>query len=83
MIEKILSKLTVPAFLVVSTSIGFFGLISMLYKWPISGDSKDILQVMLGTVGAGWLLTMNYYFSSSSGSAKKTDALIKKGDSTQ
>jgi hypothetical protein len=68
-------KVNPPHFFVVATTLGFFGLIAMLYIWPIQGDSKDILQILLGTVAAKWGDQVAYYFNSSAGSARKTDML--------
>lgn len=64
-----------PSFLIVATTLGFFGLIAMLYVWPIAEGSKDIIQVMIGTVGAKWGDQVAYHFNSSAGSARKTEMM--------
>ena len=69
-----------PAFLLVATTLGLFGMIAMLYIWPIQNESKDILQVLLGTVAAKWGDMAAYHYNSSAGSARKTD-LLKPRDS--
>lgn len=68
----------VPRFLVVTTTLGFFTLIVLLYFKAFPAESKDILNVMLGVVGSAWTGIVGYYFGSSQGSARKTDMLNKK-----
>lgn len=70
--------LDIPKFLVISTTFGFFGLLALLFFVPFPPESKEILNITLGSVGTAWLGIVNYNFGSSSGSAKKTDAMLKK-----
>lgn len=72
---KELIKLNPQAFLVVTTTLGFFTLVIMLYFKAFPPESKDILNVMLGVVGAAWSGIVGYFFGSSQGSARKTDLL--------
>lgn len=76
-------KVNPPHFLIVATTLAFFGLIAMIYVWPIQGASKDILQPLLGFVGAKWGDMVAYHFNSSAGSAKKTDSMIKAAETTK
>lgn len=62
-------------FLTIATTLGFFGLVAMLYALPVPDKSKDLLEITLGVVGAKWGDLVGYYFGSSSGSAKKTELL--------
>lgn len=60
----------VPGVLAVSLTIGFFGLLGwMMYQAPPAG-SRDILNVMLGSLGTGWVTMLAYYFGSSASSDK-------------
>lgn len=72
---RMISFITPQWFLIVSTTMGFFSLIELLYFRPVHSDSKDILQIMLGTVAGAWMMVIGYYFGSSSGSAKKTEIM--------
>lgn len=68
-------KLNPPAFLVVSTTFGFFALLVLLFARELPEGTKDILQVMLGGVLGQWTTIISYFFGSSSGSARKSDML--------
>ena len=65
-------------FLVISTTLGFFGLLGLLFFKAFPPESKEILNITLGSVGTAWLGIVSYHFASSAGSAKKTDALLAK-----
>lgn len=71
-------SLDIPKFLVVSTTIGFFGLLALLFFVPFPPESKEILNITLGSVGTAWLGMCNFNFGSSSGSRDKTALLMKK-----
>lgn len=68
-------KLNPSAFLVISTTLGFFALLALLFVKELPEGTKDILQVMLGGVLGQWATIISYFFGSSSGSARKTDML--------
>ena len=70
-------SLNLPAFLAVTTTFGFFGLLALLFFKAFPPESKEILNIVLGAVGAAWSGIINYHFGSSSGSAKKTELLNK------
>ncbi|MBA4357964.1 MAG: hypothetical protein C0405_09600 [Desulfovibrio sp.] len=65
----------VPAVLAVSVTVGFFGLLGWLMKESPPAGSKDILNIMLGALGAAWGSIVAYYFGSSAGSAKMRETL--------
>lgn len=66
-----------PAVLSVTITIGFFGLLFYLLKWAPPAESRDILNIMLGSLGTAWIGAMQFYFGSTSGSARK-DMLLHK-----
>src|SRR5688572_3659031 len=74
---KDLLKLNPPAFLVVSTTAGFFALVTLLFFRDIPEGTQDILYVLLGGVAGQWASIIQYHFGSSSGSAHKTTILDK------
>ncbi len=67
----------IPGILAISLTVGFFGLLGwMMYQAPPPA-SRDILTVMLGSLGTGWITMLAYYFGSSAGSSEKTTAMAK------
>ena len=60
-------------------TIGFFGLlVLMCFKAPPS-ESKDLLNIMLGALGAAWTTAMAFFFGSSQGSDKLKNILSAGG----
>jgi len=72
-----------PAVLTLVTTIGFFTILGWLIALGIPDTGRDAILVMLGTLGTAWTSCVAYWVGSSSGSARKTDALerIAKGES--
>ncbi len=54
---------------------GFFGLLGLGIFHAVPEGSRDIVNIMIGSLGTAWIGAMAYYFGSSSGSAAK-QALI-------
>lgn len=74
--REIAVKDWVPGVLALFLTLGFFGLLGwMMYKAPPEG-SRDILNIMLGSLGTGWVTMLAYYFGSSAGSASKDKLLL-------
>lgn len=66
----------VPGVLALVLTVGFFGLLGwMMHQAPPEG-SRDILNIMLGSLGTGWVTMLAYYFGSSAGSASKDRLLM-------
>lgn len=64
-----------PKILAYTITIGFFSILLFMLFRDVPAASRDILNVMLGTFGAGWSGVVAYYFGSSAGSAEKTKLL--------
>lgn len=75
MLTALTSRCSLAAFLCVSTTVGFFSLLVIVFLVPMPEQSRDILQVMLGVVGTQWASIVGYFYGSSAGSARKTDML--------
>lgn len=54
---------------------GFFGVLAFLMLSKVPAESRDILNIMLGSLGTAWVAAVTYYFGSSAGSAEKTTLL--------
>lgn len=65
---------TLP-FLAISVTLGFFGVLAFMLVREVPISSKDVLNIMLGSLGTAWIQVMAYFFGSSSGSARK-DAIL-------
>lgn len=66
-----------PTLLSIGITIGFFGILTfMLFNSPPAA-SRDILNIMLGSLGTAWVSVVAYYFGSSKGSDKATELLSK------
>jgi hypothetical protein len=64
-----------PRALAIGVTAGFFGLLLFMCLRQVPAASKDILNIMIGSLGAAWVTIVSYYFGSSSESSKKTDLL--------
>ena len=66
-----------PPILAGAVTIGFFGIMVMMFFNQIDSSNPAILM-MLGSLGTAWTGIIAYYFGSSAGSQAKTDLLSKK-----
>lgn len=57
---------------------GFFGVLGVITFADMPENSKTIVNIMVGFLGAGFGSVMQYYFGSSKGSKDKTAAMASK-----
>lgn len=67
-----------PAAMAAFITLGFFGVLSFLLMHGMPEKGGEALLVMLGALGGAFISVVQYYFGSSSGSARKTE-LLKAG----
>jgi len=72
--EKVVRDWT-PKVLAYGVTLGFFGILIMMFTHSIPDTGHDVLLVLVGSLGSAWIAIMNYYYGSSSGSAAKTEIL--------
>jgi hypothetical protein len=70
------TKSIVPPLLAGTVTVGFFGIMGMMFFNKIDSSNPAILM-MLGSLGTAWTGIISYYFGSSAGSQAKTDLLSK------
>ncbi|WP_438967018.1 hypothetical protein [Flavobacterium sp.] len=61
-----------PSILSIILSTGFFSILIILIFCNISEHSRDVIDIMLGSLGTAWISTISYYFGSSKSSKDKT-----------
>lgn len=54
---------------------GFFGVLVFLMLAKVPAESRDILNIMLGSLGTAWIATVTYYYGSNVSSIEKTKLL--------
>ncbi len=69
-----LSKNTL-GILALFVTLGFFGLMGYMLKFDVPAANKDILNIMLGSLGSAWIGIISYYFGSSAGAQRNGEAI--------
>ena len=65
----------VPGTLMMLLTGGFFGLIGYLASHDVPVGNRDLLNILLGTLGSAWTGGVTYYYGSSVGAAVKDKAI--------
>jgi len=65
----------VPGTLMMLLTGGFFGLIAYLASHDVPVGNRDLLNIMLGSLGTAWTGGVTYYYGSSVGAAVKDKAI--------
>ncbi len=73
--REIQTKDWMPKVLGLFITFGFFGLLGYLMKSEPPAGSRDILNIMLGSLGSAWISVVSFYYGSSAGSMRKTELL--------
>lgn len=76
--KKLLSfEVDVAGILAVLITLGFFGVLAVLATRQAPIENRDLLNIMLGTLGAQFVAAVQFYLGSSKGSQGK-DATIER-----
>jgi F0F1-type ATP synthase membrane subunit c/vacuolar-type H+-ATPase subunit K len=73
--REILVRDKVPAILAIGVTLGFFGLLGAMLWFSPPASNKDLLNIMLGSLGTAWIAIIGYYFGSSKGSDDKNQII--------
>jgi len=66
-----------PKILAYAITLGFFSVLAALMFGTVPAGTKEVLYIMLGTLGTAWTGVISYYFGSTSGSAEKSKLLAQ------
>lgn len=58
-------------------TIGFFGLLAYMLKYEVPAANKDVMNILLGSLGTAWVTIIGFFYGSSMGSKSKGAALDK------
>jgi hypothetical protein len=72
--REVSTKDITPRVLALGVTLGFFSLLLFMAMRSVPDSSKDVLNILLGSLGAGWVSIMSYYFGSSSENAQAKTA---------
>jgi len=65
----------VPEYLAYMLTLGFFGIIAGLFYHAIPEPNKNVIHILVGSLGTAWVSAMAFFHGSSRSSARK-DMLI-------
>jgi len=69
--RQIAVKDRVPGLLAVGVTLGFFGTLGVVGLHGVVDKSRDLVNIMLGSLGTAWVAVVQYYFGSSAGMTAK------------
>jgi hypothetical protein len=73
--RQIQVKDKLPAVLAICVTAGFFAVLFLAFTKGVNDQSRDLANIMIGTLGTAWVAVITYYFGSSAGSAQKSELL--------
>lgn len=66
-----------PGVLSAFVTAGFFGVLGFLLVCQAPEQGRDVINIMLGSLGTAWISVISYYFGSSLGSSEKNKLLAQ------
>jgi hypothetical protein len=72
----------VPMILAFGVTAGFFSVLFFVFAHGVRPESKEMADIMIGSLGTAWTAIVTYYFGSSHGSDRKTELLASAGKGT-
>lgn len=71
------NKSPVPAWLTFLVTLGFFGLLGVLFFVPVPKSGEAMIYASTGTLGTVWLSIIHFWFGSTSDTPQVNDLLAK------
>jgi len=71
--REIMRRDYVPSILALFLTLGFFGILLSMMLFPIQPEAKNIVNILLGSLGTAWIACISYYF----GSSAETSSTLK------
>lgn len=68
-----------PILLAILIVSGYFLALVFVLTQPILKESERVVDMMLGTLTAAFILVLNYFYGTNANSARKTDLIAKAG----
>lgn len=66
-----------PRNLAYAITVGFFGVLALMMFNEQAQDAREVLLVLVGSLGTAWTNIMAYYFGSTAGGKLKSELLAK------
>ncbi len=73
--RQIQVKDSMPNVALILTTLGFFGMLAAMLHWDVPPQNKDMVNIMLGSLGTGWMACLTYFVGSTRNSARKDDTI--------
>jgi hypothetical protein len=61
--------------LAAAVTVGFFGLLGYMCKYDVPAANKDMLNIMLGSLGTAWISIVGFYYGSSKSDSDKNETI--------
>lgn len=74
---QIATKSLTPPLLTLTITVGFFGLLVMLFFVNVPEANKAIVYSCVGSLGTAWLVAVHFWFGDTQASARKTELLAQ------
>lgn len=74
---QVANKSYIVPSLAILVTVGFFGLLAAMMFSVVPAANKDILNIMVGTLGTAWVTIMSFYYGASHSSDMSNQNLVK------
>lgn len=64
-----------PNIALILTTFGFFGMMVLMMIYDVPPQNKDMVNIMLGSLGTGWMACLTYFVGSTRTSARKDETI--------